>query len=451
MSKKPTHHPSQKVPPHDQEAERSVLGACLLDGTVVMEISTFLVANDFYYPEHSLIWEAILKLFEKRQPIDAITVSGLLGMAYEQNILTKEYVSDLYNATPNSAFATHYAHTVKGHSVRRRLIASASRLVEKGFDTEEEIEKIIDEAEGEIFQISQSFITSDFIELKTALVESFNDLETLRAQGGGVRGVHTGFHDLDNILAGLQKSNLVILAARPGIGKTSLALNIALNAALNEKIAVGVFSLEMSYKELVDRLLVSTADIEGWRMKTGRVTAEDMDKLTEAMGYLSEAPIMIDDKPGNSIMEIRSKARKLKMEKNLGLIIVDYLQLITPGKRFENRVQEVTYISQSLKNLARELKVPVIALSQLSRQVEQRGERKPQLADLRESGSIEQDADVVMFIYQEKSPDELLDSSNRPMKLSIAKHRNGALGEIDLMFRADRVKFFSMEKSSRDL
>ena len=251
---------------------------------------------------------------------------------------------------------------------------------------------------------------------------------------------------MDNKLAGMQDSNLLILAARPGIGKTTLALNMALHIATKEKIPVGFFSLEMSKEELVDRLLVGQADIDAWKLKTGKLGDEDYKRLTEAMGELSEAPIFIDDTPGASILEMRTKARKLKVDKNVKLIVVDYLQLADSGKRFDNRVQEVSFISQGLKNLARELKIPVLAISQLSRAVEQRGSRKPQLADLRESGAIEQDADVVMFLYHEDDSEDMLDTSKRLVKLYIAKHRNGAIGEIDLMFRGDRVKFYGVEK-----
>ena len=280
------------------------------------------------------------------------------------------------------------------------------------------------------------------------LAESFERLEEFLKQGVQYRGIPTGYADLDNKLAGMQDSNLIVLAARPGIGKTTLALNIALNVALKEKHTVGFFSLEMSKEELVDRLLVGHADIDAWKLKTGRLSDEDYKRLTDAMGDLAEAPIYIDDTPGISILEMRTKARKLKIEKNLKLLVVDYLQLADAGRRFDSRVTEVSMISQGLKNLARELKIPVIALSQLSRAVEQRGTKKPQLSDLRESGSIEQDADIVAFLYYEDESEDLLDQSKRLIKLYIAKHRNGATGEIDLMFRGDRVKFYGVEKST---
>jgi len=294
--------------------------------------------------------------------------------------------------------------------------------------------------------LAQQHLHRDFIELKEILAESYERLEEFMKRGTHLRGVPTGFVDLDTRLAGMQDSNLLILASRPGIGKTSLALNMALSVATKDKLPVGFFSLEMSKEELVDRLLVGASDIDAWRLKTGRLSDEDHKKLNEAMGELSEAPIFIDDTPGASILEMRTKARKLKVEKDIKLLIVDYLQLANAGRFYESRVNEVSAISQGLKNLARELKIPVLAISQLSRAVEQRGTRKPQLADLRESGGIEQDADVVMFLYLEEESEDILDQNKRLVKLFIAKHRNGPTGELDLMFRGDRVKFYGVEK-----
>ncbi|KKP95051.1 MAG: Replicative DNA helicase, partial [Candidatus Levybacteria bacterium GW2011_GWA2_36_13] len=278
---------------------------------------------------------------------------------------------------------------------------------------------------------------------KESLAESFERIDELHTKGAGLRGVKTGFTDLDNLLSGMQASNLLILAARPGQGKTAMIVNIAQYVAVNEKKPVGVFSLEMSQEEMVDRLLVGQADVDAWRLKTGKLSETDFAKLSEAMGILADAPIFIDDTPGISVSQIRTKARRLQLEKNIELLIVDYLQLVDPGKRYDNRVQEVSLVSQSLKNLARELKIPVLAVSQLSRAVEHRGERKPQLADLRESGAIEQDADVVMFIYR---PDSEI-ANVMPSKVLVAKHRNGPMGEIDLLFRGDRIRFYNVEKT----
>src|SRR3989344_5980584 len=436
-----------KVPPQDLEAERSVLGAVLIDSGAMNLVAEFLKPEHFYDPAHKQIYSSMLTLFEKQQPIDVVTLQDALkkvdGM---KKIGGKSYLADLINTVPTSAYIEHYGQIVKNHYVKRKLIEISSRIVERAFDQKGDVKKLLDEAEVEIFSLSQQHLHRDFIELKEILAESFERLEEFMKKGTHLRGVPTGYPDLDNKLAGMQDSNLLILAARPGIGKTTLALNMALNTAIKEKMPVGFFSLEMSKEELVDRLLVGQADIDAWRLKTGRLSDEDYKKLTEAMGELSESPIFIDDTPGASILEMRTKARKLKMEKNIKLLIVDYLQLVDAGRRFDSRVNEVSFVSQNLKNLARELKIPVLAISQLSRAVEQRGTRKPQLADLRESGAIEQDADVVIFLYLEQESEDILDQNKKIVKLYIAKHRNGATGEMDLMFRGDRVKFYSVEK-----
>jgi len=438
-----------KVPPHDLEAEKSVLGAALIDSSAIHLVAEFLRSEHFYLPEHQMVYSAMISLFEKQKPIDLVTIQDELKQEGNlKKINGKSFLSDLINTVPTSAYIEHYGRIVKDHYTKRKLIEISSRIVEKSFDDKGDIKRILDQAEVDIFALSQAHVHRDFIELKDVLAESFERLEDFMKKGTHFRGVQTGFLDLDNKLSGLQDSNLIILAARPGIGKTTLALNMALNVATKSKLPVGFFSLEMSKEELVDRLLVGQADIDAWRLKTGRLSEDDYKKLTEAMGVLSEAPIYIDDTPGLSILEMRTKARKLKVEKDLKLLIVDYLQLADSGRRFESRVNEVSFISQGLKNLARELHIPVIAISQLSRAVEQRGTRKPQLADLRESGSIEQDADVVMFLYHESDSEDLLDQTKRLIKLYVAKHRNGSLGELDLMFRGDRVKFYGVEKST---
>ncbi|MDH7476297.1 MAG: replicative DNA helicase [Microgenomates group bacterium] len=443
----PTSSEAIKIPPHNLEAEKSVLGAILIDSAAINLVAEFLKADHFYLPEHQIIYSAMLVLFEKQQPIDLVTIKNELQ---HQGVLRKiggaTYLSELINTVPTSAYIEHYGRIVKDNYVKRKLIDLSSRMVEKAFDEKGDVKKLIDQAEIEIFALAQQHLHRDFIELKEVLAESFERLEEFVKKGAQYRGIPTGFKDLDNRLAGMQDSNLLILAARPGIGKTTLALNIAMNVAVKGKQPVGFFSLEMSKEELVDRMLVGQADIDAWRLKTGKLSDDDYKRLTEAMGELSEAPIFIDDTPGISILEMRTKARKLKVEKNLKFLIVDYLQLADSGRRFESRVQEVSFVSQGLKNLARELKIPVMAVSQLSRAVEQRGTKKPQLADLRESGAIEQDADVVMFLYLEEESEDLLDQNKRMVKLYIAKHRNGPTGELDLMFRGDRVKFYSVEK-----
>lgn len=437
-----------KVPPHDLDTEKSVLGAVLIDPSTITTVIEILRPEHFYQPEHQFIFSAIISLFEQQQPVDVVTL---------KNALTKEgtlkkiggvsYLSDLINTVPTAAYVEHYANIIKGFYTKRKMIELSSKMVEEAFEDTGDVKMLLDHAESQIFALSQEHMHRDFIQLKEILTQSFERLEEFGRDGGNsMRGVPTGYTDLDNKLSGMQASNLVILAARPGVGKTSFALNIALNVATKHKMPVGFFSLEMSKEELVDRLLVGQADIDAWRLKTGRLSDDDMKRLTEAMGDLAEAPIFIDDTPGSTILEMRTKARKLKAEHDLKMIIVDYLQLADAGRKMESRVQEVSFVSQGLKNLARELRIPVLALSQLSRAVEQRNVKKPQLADLRESGAIEQDADVVMFIYQEEETEDLLDPNKRNMKLLIAKHRNGPVGEIDLLFRGDRVKFYTVDK-----
>jgi len=436
-----------KIPPHDLTAEKSVLGAILIDSSAINLVAEFLKPNHFYLPEHQIIYSSMFTLFEKQQPIDLVTLQDQLKKEGNlKKIGGGAYLSELIDTVPSSAYVEHYGRIVKDYYTKRKLIELSSRMVEKAFSEDTDVKKLLDEAEGKIFSLSYEHLKQDFIHLKDVLAESFERLEEFMKHGAKFRGIPTGFADLDNKLAGMQDANLLILAARPGIGKTTFALNIALNVALKDKIPVGFFSLEMSKEELVDRLLVAQADIDAWRLKTGRLSDDDFRRLTEAMGELSEAPIFIDDTPGASIIEMRTKARKLKIEKGLRFLIVDYLQLANGGRFFESRVQEVSFVSQGLKNLARELKIPVLAISQLSRAVEQRGTKKPQLSDLRESGSIEQDSDVVMFLYQEEESEDLLDQNKRLVKLFIAKHRNGPVGEIDLMFRGDRVKFYGVEK-----
>jgi len=443
----PTSADALKVPPQDLEAEKSVLGAILVDSGSINLVAGFLRVEYFYIPEHQMIYRAMLTLFEKQKPIDLITIKDELKLEGDlKKIGGKSYLSDLINTVPTSAYIEHYGQIVKDQYTKRRLIEISSRMVERAFDEKGDVKKLLDQAEIDIFSLSQEHLHRDFIELKEVLAESFERLEEFVKKGSHLRGVPTGYIDLDNKLSGMQNSNLLVLAARPGIGKTSLALNIALHVATKEKIPVGFFSLEMSKEELVDRLLVGQADIDAWRLKTGRLSDDDYKKLTEAMGELSEAPIYIDDTPGISILEMRTKARKLKVEKNIHFLVMDYLQLADSGKRFDSRVQEVSFVSQGLKNLARELKIPVLAISQLSRAVEQRGTKRPQLADLRESGAIEQDADVVIFLYHEEESEDLLDQTKRLVKLNIAKHRNGPTGDMELMFRGDRVKFYSVEK-----
>lgn len=437
-----------RVPPHDEVVEQSVLGAILIDKDAIIDVAEFLRPHHFYKEANGKIFAAMISLFENHEPLDVVTVTAQLKKDGElKTVGGASYVSELLDAVPTSAHAEKYGRIILEHFTKRRLIETAAHITEMAFLEEGGAQQILDKAEQEIFAVSQTTSRRDFIHIKDALASSFDRLDELHKKAGGLRGVATGFPDLDTRLAGLQESNLIILAARPGTGKTAMVLNIAQYGSVKEKIPVGMFSLEMSKEEVVDRLLVAQADIDAWKLKTGRLTDDDFTKLSEAMGQLAEAPFYIDDTPGLNILEIRTKARRLQVEYGVKLIIVDYLQLIDSGRRFDNRVQEVSLISQSLKNLARELKLPILTCSQLSRAVESRGTKVPELSDLRESGSIEQDADVVMFIYREEQ-DQMAWGAQIPTKLRIAKHRNGPLGEMDLIFRGDRIRFYSVERKS---
>lgn len=428
-----------RVPPHSVEAEQSVLGALLLDKDAIIAVAEFLLPEDFYDERHKDIYEAILSLYEERVPVDVLTVSEKLKKQKDlKRVGGASYLTDIANKVPTAAHVEHYGKIVKDQAVKRSLMKAASRLVEFSLDEGMSSADLLDKAESEVFSLSQKNVKKEFVSIRDTLAESFDRLDELHKTEGGLRGIATGFIDLDNATAGFQKSNLIILAARPGVGKSAFALNISQFAAITNKKSVGYFSLEMSKEELVDRLLVNEADIDAWRLKTGKLTEEDFTKLSNAMGVLAETSIYIDDTPALSILEMRTKARRLQVEHGLDLIVVDYLQLAR-SRNLENRVQEVGEISQGLKNLARELKVPVLALSQLSRGVESRNIKKPQLSDLRESGSIEQDADVVMFLWKED------DENNENIILDIAKHRNGALTSVPLFFKGDRIKFFSRD------
>jgi len=426
-----------RIPPHSQEAEKSVLGSVLLDRDAVVAVVEFLHPEYFYEDRHQKIFRAVVDLYQNREPVDVVTVSEKLKGELD-------YLKELVNSVPTASHAAAYGHVVKDTYTKRMLISTAGMLMDMGFDEGQEIKQILDAAESRVFSLSQQHLSQVFIPIKDILAESFDRLDELHKTAGSLRGVATGFTDLDDTLAGMQDSNLLILAARPGIGKTALALNICRNAAFNQKLPVGFFSLEMSKEELMDRLLVAQADIDAWKLKTGHLDEDEFTKLSDAMGELYETPIYIDDTPGMSILEMRTKARRLQAEHGLKLIVVDYLQLARGSKSYDNRVQEVGEISQGLKNLARELKVPVLAVAQLSRQVEQRGIKRPQLSDLRESGSIEQDADVVMFMWREDEDDM------ENMTLDIAKHRNGPLRSIKLRFRGDRIRFYSVEGKRRE-
>jgi replicative DNA helicase len=429
-----------RIPPQDIGAEMSIIGSILLESESVVAVAQFLKPEHFYKEAHSHIMAAIYDLYEKRDPIDLITLTAQLKKRGKLAAVGgATYISELASGVPTASHITQYAQIVRDHYIKRQLIGTGIKISQTAYDDTGDIRNLLDEIEQSVFSLSQQQLKQNFTSLKDALAESFDRLDELHKKAGGLRGVPTGFWDLDGKLAGMQDSNLIILASRPGQGKTSLTLNIAAHVAVKEGLPVGMFSLEMSKEELVDRLLVCQSDVDAWKLKTGKLDDNDFDRLQEAMGILADAPLFIDDTPAINIMEMRTKARRLQAEHGLSLLIVDYLQLVH-GRNLENRVQEVSEISQNLKNLARELKIPVLACSQLSRAVEQRGTRRPQLADLRESGAIEQDADVVMFIWR---PDP---ENGEQVKLDIQKHRNGPTGEIDLTFKAERVKFYGMEK-----
>lgn len=439
--------PEDRIPPQNLEAEQAVLGSMLIDKDAVVKIAQFLKPDHFYKLTHAEIYSGILSLYEKRQPADLVTLTDELKQRDKFEFVGGSgYLSTLVNTVPTSAHIEHYAHIVKDKATMRQLITSSARMTEWAFDESRDVKDLLDDSERELFSISQEHVTRNFLPIKDALAESFDRIEELQKKKGKLRGVGTGYRELDNVLSGLQESNLIILAARPSMGKSTLAMNMAQHAATKDGAKVGVFSLEMSSEQLVDMMLTSEANVDAWRLTSGNLNDDEYSRLSDAMGELAESTLYIDDTPGISVMEMRTKARRLQMEHGLDMLIVDYLQLVKGPRNLENRVQEVSEISQSLKNLARELKIPVVALSQLSRAVEIRGGNKsPQLSDLRDSGAIEQDADVVMFLYRE-DPEVRED-----VKLVIAKHRSGPLGEIDLKFVGNRRRFFPVDRKHTDV
>lgn len=429
-----------RIPPHDIDAEKSVLGSLLIDKDSIVKVVEFLKPKHFYKTAHEKIYEAILTLYEKREPADLVTVPNQLKKMKEiENIGGVTYLTELVNSVPTAANIEAYAHLIKNDAIKRFLISVSADIGELAFD-DDEVENLLDKSEQLLYSISQDLTYQDFVPIKDTLEITFERLDELSKKKGALRGVPTGLKGLDRMLSGLQKENLTVLAARPSVGKTSLALNIAQYAAVEGGFGIAIFSLEMGREMLVDRMISSQAGIDNWKISTGNLDEDDFEKYGVAAGELAEAPIFIDDTAGISVMEMRTKARRLMLEHKIDLIIVDYMQLVKAPSA-ESRVQEVSKISQGLKNLARELKVPVLAVSQLSRAVEQRGgDKKPQLSDLRDSGSIEQDADVVMFLYRPEDEDK----SNA--KLIISKHRNGPTGELDLFFRTEFTKFYEVEQ-----
>ncbi len=433
------------MPPQNLEAEQSILGALMLDKDGIIKVADVVSAQDFYDTRHQLIYETMLGLFERNISIDILTLSNSLEEKKQlDQVGGAGYLSQLVNTVPSATHLTYYANIVRKKGTLRRLIKSASDIQSMAFSEEGEVEDILDKAEQQLFSVSQQQLQQNFTPVKSILHETFERIDELHREKGKLRGLPTGFTDLDKKLGGLQRSDLVILAARPSMGKTSMALDIIRHVATVAKIPTGIFSLEMSKDQLVDRLLAAQSDVDLWKIRTGNLTEEDFEKLNYGMGALSEAPLYIDDAAGANIMEVRTKARRLQAEHNLGLIVIDYLQLMA-GRTTDNRVQEVSEISRSLKILARELNIPVIALSQLSRGVENRPDKVPQLADLRESGSIEQDADVVMFIYREDMYRGRESSRPNIAEIHIKKHRNGPTGQVDLYFDDAKTSFRTLD------
>lgn len=439
--------PAGKIPPQNVDAEMSLLGAVLIDEETLADITEHVKPHDFYDKRHAVIYDAILRLYEKNKPVDLLTLTDELKRKKElDEIGGSAYLTELTNYVPTAAHAESYAEIVAQKAVRRRLIKASGEISELGYDEQTSTQELLQQAEAELFSVSDQSLKQDLVSLESILTDSFDRIEELHRNKGSLRGVRTGYRDLDNMTAGLQRSDLIILAARPAMGKTTLVTNLAYNVATIAKQPVLFFSLEMSKEQLVDRMLADASGVDSWNIRTGNLSDDDFSKLSEAMGEMAEAPIYIDDTPGVSVLEMRTKARRAAHEQPLGLIIVDYLQLMQgSGRDNGNRVQEVSEISRGLKLLARELDVPVIALSQLSRSVESRSPQVPQLADLRESGSIEQDADIVMFIYREAYYNPETERENIT-DLIIAKHRNGPVGKVELYFHPERLRFMSLDR-----
>lgn len=449
----------EKIPPQNLEAERSLLGALLLDKHIMLQVADMLVADDFYKPAHSLIYSVMIELYQRNETPDLLTVSNRLAeLGKIEAVGGRSYIAELSNAVPSTAHAKEYGAIIKKKATMRKLLQAADQISQLGYQEEaENVEELLSEAERQLFSVTEKHIKQSFTPIQQVLHGAFDRIDEIHREKGKMRGVPSGFNDLDSLLAGFQKSDLVILAARPSVGKTSFCLDIARHAAVVHKVPVAFFSLEMSKEQLVDRMLCAEANVDLWKMRTGNLSdnpnSNDFPKIGQAMGVLSEAPIYIDDQPGTNAMQIRTKARRLQAEHGLGLIIIDYLQLLeshTGSKSSDNRVQEVAAMSRALKGVARELNVPVICLSQLSRAVESTKPAIPKLSHLRDSGSIEQDADVVMFIYR-KSADKNYRLEDIPPderhlgEIHVAKHRNGPTGVVKLFFDSTRASYRNLD------
>ena len=426
----------------------SLLGAVLIDEEVLADASEHVGAEDFYDKRHSMIFGALMRLYERHKPVDLLTLTDELQKKDQlAEVGGSAYLTELTNYVPTAAHASSYAEIVAQKAVRRRLIKASADISQLGFDENTTTQELLEKAEAELFSVSDQSLKQDLVSLESILTDSFDRIEELHRNKGQLRGIRTGYRDLDTMTAGLQRSDLIIIAARPAMGKTTLVTNLAYNVATIEKKPVLFFSLEMSKEQLTDRMLADASGVDSWNIRTGNLSDDDWAKLSEAMGEMAEAPIFIDDTPGLSVLEMRTKARRAMHDQQLGLVIVDYLQLMQAnGNHNGNRVQEVSEISRGLKLIARELNVPVIALSQLSRSVESRTPPVPQLADLRESGSIEQDADIVSFIYRPGYYEPDNPEFQNITDLIIAKHRNGPVGKIQLYFHPERLRFMSLDR-----
>ncbi|MRG87972.1 replicative DNA helicase [Salinibacillus xinjiangensis] len=438
---------NDRTPPHNIEAEQAVIGAIFLEPQAIVTASEILVPEDFYRASHHKIFEMMLHLSDKGDPIDLVTITTLLSnKKLLDDVGGVSYLSDLANSVPTAANIEYYARIVEEKSTLRRLISTATNIVQTSFSEEEEVTSILDDAEKNILEVSQQKNSGKFKNIKDVLIDVYDNIEQLHHQDAEVTGVATGFKELDKITSGFQKNDLIIIAARPSVGKTAFALNIAQNVSIHTQENVAIFSLEMGADQLVMRMLCAEGNIDAQRLRTGSMTPEDWGKLTMAMGSLSNAGIYIDDTPGIKVNEIRSKCRRLKQESGLGMILIDYLQLIQGNSRSgENRQQEVSEISRQLKALARELEVPLIALSQLSRGVESRQDKRPIMSDIRESGSIEQDADVIGFLYRDDYYNREDSEKENIIEIILAKQRNGPVGTVELAFVKEYNKFVNLD------
>ncbi len=435
---------ADRLPPHNLDAEQAVLGAILMDSQVLTLVAERLRPEDFYRQGHQRLFQAMLDVAERGEPVDLVTVAAELQKSKQlEEVGGVSYLTELADSVPTSAHADHYARIVEEKAILRRLIRTATQIAASGYTGGDDVAEILDDAERKILDISQRRIRKAFLPIRDILMDTYERIEQMHENQGELTGIPTGFPDLDRMTSGLQRSDLIILAARPSMGKTAFALNLAQNVAIHAGETVAIFNMEMPAIQMVQRMLSAEGNIDAQVFRTGNLDEEDWEKLTMAIGTLAEVPIFIDDTPGLTVFDIRAKLRRLQAEHGLGLVVIDYLQLIR-GRGGESRQQEISEISRSLKLLARELDVPVIALSQLSRAVEQRQDKRPMLSDLRESGSIEQDADIVAFLYRDDYYDEESERKNI-MELIIGKHRNGPVGKVELLFLKNYNKFLSLD------